>query len=84
MTERKLNIVFMGTPNFAATCLEALLESNYNIVGVVTAPDKQSGRGRKINQSSVKKLAFSKGLNIAQPEKLKSTNFPSNTKRMER
>ena len=75
MTERKLNIVFMGTPDFASTCLEAILESNHNVVGVVTAPDRQSGRGRKINQSSVKKLALSKGLNIAQPEKLKSPEF---------
>ena len=70
-----LNIVFMGTPDFAAHCLNDILNSEHNVVGVVTAPDRQSGRGRKVNESAVKKLAVLKGLNIFQPEKLKSEEF---------
>ena len=70
-----LNIVFMGTPDFAAHCLNEILNSEHNVVGVVTAPDRQSGRGRKVNESAVKKLAVLKGLNIFQPEKLKSEEF---------
>tara|TARA_B110000908_G_scaffold112133_1_gene131468 strand:- start:48 stop:1013 length:966 start_codon:yes stop_codon:yes gene_type:complete len=72
---RKLRIVFLGTPEFAATCLKKLLEGRHEVVGVVTAPDKESGRGRKITQSDVKKLAIERGLPIAQPEKLQSDDF---------
>ena len=72
---RKLRIVFLGTPEFAATCLKKLLEGRHEVVGVVTAPDKESGRGRKITQSNVKKLAAERGLPIAQPEKLQSEDF---------
>ena len=75
MEERRLRIVFMGTPEFAATCLETLLEGMHEVVGVVTAPDRESGRGRKISQSAVKKLAIEKGLPIEQPAKLREEGF---------
>jgi len=72
---RDLRIVFMGTPDFAVATLKALVEENYNIVGVITAPDKPSGRGRKLNESAVKKYAQEAGLNILQPTNLKSDDF---------
>jgi methionyl-tRNA formyltransferase len=68
-------IVFMGTPDFAVASLKALVEKKYNIVGVITAPDKPAGRGRKINTSAVKKYAESVGLNLLQPEKLRDEAF---------
>ncbi len=70
-----MRIVFMGTPEFAVTSLEALVDAGYNIVGVITAPDKPAGRGRKINESAVKKYALSKGLHIMQPTNLKNPDF---------
>ena len=72
---RNLKIVFMGTPDFAVATLQALVENNYNIVGVITAPDKPSGRGRKLNESAVKKYAISQELTILQPTNLKSESF---------
>jgi methionyl-tRNA formyltransferase len=75
MNGNRLRIVFMGTPEFAATCLETLLEGRHEVVGVVTAPDRESGRGRKISQSAVKKLALEKGLSIEQPVKLREEGF---------
>lgn len=65
----------MGTPDFAVTILDKVLQQNYNVVGVITAPDKQAGRGRKIQQSAVKKYAVEKDLNILQPTNLKSPDF---------
>jgi len=70
-----LKIVFMGTPNFAVTSLKALIDADYNIVGIITAPDKPAGRGRKLNESAVKQYAKSIGLNILQPSNLKSEIF---------
>lgn len=70
-----LKIVFMGTPDFAVTILDKLVNNNYTIVGVITAPDKQAGRGRKINQSAVKKYAVEKGLTLLQPTNLKAPEF---------
>lgn len=70
-----MRIVFMGTPPFAVASLKALLNAGYNIVGVVTAPDKPAGRGQKINQSAVKIFAMDNNLNVLQPEKLKHPNF---------
>ncbi len=70
-----LRIVFMGTPDFAVESLKILLQNNYNIVGIITAPDKPAGRGQQIQQSSVKKYAVEHGLNILQPEKLKDETF---------
>ena len=56
-----LRIIFMGTPEFAVASLDALVKSGYNIVGVVTAPDKPAGRGMKLNESDVKKYAREHG-----------------------
>ena len=72
---RDLRIVFMGTPDFAVTILKHLVENNHTIVGVITAPDKPAGRGRKLNQSAVKKYALSQNLNILQPTNLKNQDF---------
>ncbi|HUS00591.1 MAG TPA: methionyl-tRNA formyltransferase [Chitinophagaceae bacterium] len=68
-------IVFMGTPEFAVPALDKLLQAGYNVVGVITAPDKPAGRGMKVQQSAVKTFAEEKGLKILQPEKLKSPDF---------
>jgi len=65
----------MGTPHFAVSILQALVEHDYNIVGVITAPDKPAGRGRKLQQSAVKEYSLSKGLHIMQPTNLKDTSF---------
>jgi methionyl-tRNA formyltransferase len=75
MNYKDLRIVYMGTPEFAVAPLEVLLNNGCNIVGVVTAPDKPSGRGLQLNESAVKKFAKEKGLKILQPEKLKSSEF---------
>ena len=72
---KKLRIIFMGTPEFAVASLDALISAGYNIVGVVTAPDKPAGRGMKLNESAVKKFAAERGLKILQPEKLKDPVF---------
>jgi methionyl-tRNA formyltransferase len=70
-----LRIVFMGTPDFAVASLEALVKAGYNIVGVVTAPDKPAGRGMKLSESAVKKFAAEHGMKILQPVKLKDPAF---------
>ncbi len=72
---RNLRIVFMGTPDFAVGPLDALLIAKFNIVGVITAPDRPAGRGRKIQQSAVKKYALENGLTILQPTNLKNKGF---------
>ncbi|CAL2076940.1 methionyl-tRNA formyltransferase [Tenacibaculum sp. 190524A05c] len=72
---KDLRIVFMGTPDFAVTILKKLIEDKYNVVGVITAPDKPAGRGRKLNQSAVKKYALTQDLPILQPTNLKSEDF---------
>ncbi|KOH44014.1 methionyl-tRNA formyltransferase [Sunxiuqinia dokdonensis] len=77
MTGKDLRIVFMGTPDFAVASLAALVENGYQVVGVITAPDKPAGRGRKLQESAVKKYALEKGLRILQPEKLKNPDFIS-------
>ena len=77
MINRKedLRIVFMGTPEFAVESLKALVENDYNVVGVITMPDKPAGRGHKMQFSAVKEYALSKQLPILQPEKLKDEVF---------
>ncbi|WP_306552292.1 methionyl-tRNA formyltransferase [Daejeonella sp.] len=70
-----MKIVFMGTPDFAVASLNALLEAGFDLVGVITAPDKPAGRGQKINESAVKQFAVEKGLKILQPVKLKDPEF---------
>src|SRR3982751_6101129 len=70
-----LRIAFMGTPEFAVASLDALVKAGYNIVGVVTAPDKPGGRGMQLQQSAVKKYAVEHNLKVLQPEKLKRPGF---------
>lgn len=72
---KDLRIVFMGTPDFAVTILKSLVTHNYNVVGVITAADKPAGRGRKLNESAVKKYAISQNLPLLQPKNLKSEEF---------
>jgi len=72
---KDLRIVFMGTPEFAVASLDALVKAKCNIVGVITAPDKQAGRGMKMNESAVKKYAVRHHLKVLQPEKLKNFEF---------
>lgn len=68
-------IVFMGTPEFAVSSLEKLVENGCRIVGVITAPDKPAGRGMQLQQSPVKKYALEKNIPVLQPEKLKDPFF---------
>ena len=70
-----MRIVFMGTPDFAVASLDALLKAGFNIVGVITAPDKPAGRGQKLNESAVKQYAVAHNLKVLQPEKLKDPDF---------
>ena len=70
-----MRIVFMGTPQFAVTSLDALITAGCNIVAVVTAPDKPAGRGQKLNETAVKKYAVANGIKVLQPEKLKNPEF---------
>jgi methionyl-tRNA formyltransferase len=70
-----MRIVFMGTPDFAVASLDILVKNGYNVVGVITAPDKPAGRGNQIQQSAVKKYAVAHNLNVLQPEKLKAPDF---------
>ena len=77
---KELRIVFMGTPDFAVATLKALVENNYQVVGVITAPDKPAGRGRKLNESAVKTYANSQNLTILQPTNLKDTAFLNDLK----
>lgn len=72
---KELRIVFMGTPEFAVPSLRALVAGGYNVVGVVTTPDKPAGRGQKLHQSEVKRAALELGLPVLQPEKLKDPAF---------
>lgn len=76
----KLRIVFMGTPHFATASLKALVQNNYEVVGVITAPDKPAGRGQKLRSSSVKEYALSKNLTVLQPNNLKDRSFITSLK----
>ena len=75
MEARKLRIVFMGTPEFAVPSLRALVAGGYNVVAVVTTPDKPAGRGQKLHESDVKIAARQMGLPVLQPVKLRDTEF---------
>jgi len=70
-----MRIVFMGTPEFAVESLNILVENKYNVVGVITMPDKPSGRGHKLQCSPVKQYALDHNLPVLQPEKLKDESF---------
>lgn len=75
MNKQSFRIIYMGTPDFAVEPLKTLVENKYNIVGVITNPDKPAGRGQKILESAVKKYAQDQGLNILQPEKFRNEEF---------
>ncbi len=70
-----LRIVFMGTPDFAVGVLKKMVEAGKNIVGVITAPDRPAGRGRKLMASAVKEYSISKNLSVLQPTNLKDESF---------
>ena len=73
----KLKIVFMGTPEFAAGILDTIIVNHFDVVGVVTAPDRPAGRGQKIKYSAVKEYALEHGLKLLQPTNLKDESFLS-------
>jgi methionyl-tRNA formyltransferase len=82
MAEKKLKIVFLGTPQFAVPSLEILLKNNYSIAAVVTAPDQPSGRGLQMNAPAIKKVAMEHHLKVLQPEKLKDKGFLNELKKL--
>jgi methionyl-tRNA formyltransferase len=75
--DEKLRIIFFGTPEFAVASLDILVKNGYNIVGIVTAPDKPAGRGLELKMSAIKEYAHSRNLKVLQPENLKSEDFLS-------
>ena len=75
MKKEDLRIVYMGTPDFAVEALRQLVEGGYNVVGVITMPDKPAGRGHKIQYSPVKQYALEQNLPLLQPERLKDEVF---------
>ena len=70
-----MRIVFFGTPDFAVATLAAMVDNGFDVVGVVTAPDKPAGRGLQPKMSAVKQYALDHQLNLAQPEKLRNPEF---------
>ena len=77
-----MNIVFMGTPEFAVASLRALVSSKHNVVGVVTVADKPAGRGKKMRASAVKEYAVEQGIKVLQPVKLRDQDFIASLKAM--
>lgn len=75
MKKEELRIVYMGTPDFAVEALRCLVEGGYNVVGVITMPDKPAGRGHQIQYAPVKQYALEQQLPLLQPEKLKEEAF---------
>ncbi len=75
MSKKDLRIVYMGTPEFAVEPLKRLVEEGYNVVGVVTMPDKPAGRGQHVQESPVKKYALQEDIPLLQPEKLRDEDF---------
>lgn len=82
-TKRDLRIIFMGTPDFAVATLQALIDETYNIVGVITAPDRPAGRGQKLKGSAVKEFALKHHLKVLQPNNLKAPSFIEELKDLE-
>lgn len=80
---KKLRIIYMGTPDFAVPSLKILVENNYDIAAVITAPDKPKGRGQKLSESPVKEYARSAGLHILQPTNLKDADFQRELKSLD-
>ena len=83
MEKKALRVIFMGTPAFAVASLKALVENGYNVVGVITMPDKPAGRGYMLQPSAVKQYALQQGLTVLQPEKLKDETFLFRLKQLE-
>jgi methionyl-tRNA formyltransferase len=79
-SKKELRIIYMGTPEFAVPALEKLVEAGWNVVGVITAPDKPQGRGQKLEGSPVKQAAERLGLHILQPTNLKNPEFQQELK----
>ncbi|RKR12838.1 methionyl-tRNA formyltransferase [Maribacter vaceletii] len=79
---KDIRILFMGTPDFAVATLSAIVTSKYNVVGVITAPDRPAGRGRKLNTSAVKKYALEQNIPILQPTNLKDSSFLEELKKL--
>jgi len=75
-----MNLIFMGTPDFAVPSLKVLTESNHTVTAVVTGTDKEKGRGQKLAYTPVKEFALQKNIKIIQPESLKDPNFISELK----
>ena len=75
-----MNVLFAGTPGFAARCLGALLESRHRVVGVMTQPDRPAGRGYALAPSPVKKLASARGIQVTQPVSLRDTQVQTELK----
>lgn len=74
-SKKSLKIVFFGTPDFAVASLQAIIDNGFNVVAVITAPDKPAGRGYEMQQSAVKKFALTRGLSVLQPANLKADDF---------
>jgi methionyl-tRNA formyltransferase len=75
LNKESIRIIYMGTPDFAVESLRALVDGGYNVVAVVTMPDKPAGRGHQLQYSAVKQYALSVGLPLLQPERLKDEEF---------
>ena len=75
MEKKDLKIVFLGTPDFAVPSLDRIVSAGYNVVGVVTMPDKPAGRGHRMYMSPIKEYALAHGLHLMQPEKLRDPAF---------
>jgi methionyl-tRNA formyltransferase len=80
--EQLMRIVFMGTPDFAVPCLQALIDNNHEVVGVVTQPDRAKGRGNKLTPPPVKVLAEKYNIPVHQPEKVKTPEFVAKLKEL--
>jgi methionyl-tRNA formyltransferase len=79
---KQLRIIFMGTPEFAVPSLDVLMENGFNVVGVITAPDKPQGRGQALGMSPVKEAAIRHGIPVLQPTNLKADEFQSELKKL--
>ena len=80
---KDLRILFMGTPDFAVAILQKILDEKLDVVGVITAPDKPAGRGRKLKESAVKKFAVAHNLPVLQPTNLKNEDFIKDLKSLQ-
>ena len=80
---KSLRIIFMGTPDFAVASLQSLVEHHYNVVAVITAPDKPAGRGQKLKSSAVKQYAERQNIQVLQPTNLKAESFLSELESLE-